>query len=152
MANVLYTLTNNSDGEKSGSNTILIRLFGGNLFDEDVNFRHMVRFEENLLFFKHGDMGLGPKFLGEFPHGRLKEYIPSHTLTNEDLQDRKIRDEVAKKIARFHCLDMAVMKELINIFIAITNRNQGFKSFSDEFFSADSKLRELGVDLDFFGT
>lgn len=65
---------------------------------------------EGIVFFANGLHGLGPKLLGVFAGGRVEEFIPSHRLTEIDLTDEILSLELARKLSRFHALQLPVPK------------------------------------------
>lgn len=73
-----------------------------------------------LFFYAHGKAGLGPKLLGSFRGGRLEEFIPSHTLNDDDLKDPKIREQIARRLARYHNLDIPLSLKPLDHYRAFT--------------------------------
>lgn len=91
------------------NNKFLIRLYGGKLIEkDDIIKAGKCEASEGIVFFVNGLCGLGPKLFVCFGGGRVEEYIPSHRLTESDLADLSLSMELARKVARFHALDLPV--------------------------------------------
>ncbi len=87
----------------------MIRLYGGKLIEkDDIIKAGKCEASEGIVFFANGLHGLGPKLLGCFDGGRVEEFVPSHRLTEIDLIDEKLSFELARKLARFHALQLPV--------------------------------------------
>ncbi|KHJ75759.1 hypothetical protein OESDEN_24625, partial [Oesophagostomum dentatum] len=54
--------------------------------------------------------GFGPKLLGLFPGGRIEEFIPSRTLTKEEMCDTGIIASLATLNAKLNSIDMPLPK------------------------------------------
>lgn len=65
---------------------------------------------EALLFDTVGKAELGPKLLGVFEGGRLEEFINGRTLNFKDQRDIPALISVARKLARYHSLDLPLRK------------------------------------------
>lgn len=57
---------------------------------------------------------LGPKLYGVFQEGRLEEFLPANSLTNDELMDGEISSIIARKLAQVHCLDVPNMNKECN--------------------------------------
>ena len=111
----MYSVTNKAVDIGEQFRTVLVRLFGGKLAATDYDFKVLDEQSEDLLFYELGERGLGPCLLGVFPGGRIEEYIESRTLTNADLLNPLIRRDYARKLGRFHSLDMPFVKDRIRV-------------------------------------
>lgn len=68
--------------------------------------------KETLVFYAVGLAGLGPKLHGSFDGGRVEEFIPSHMLREVDYEERpETVLELARKLARYHSLDLPISKK-----------------------------------------
>lgn len=65
---------------------------------------------QTLVFQKWGEIGHGPKLYGCFRGGRVEEFIPNHTVNDDDLVDPVFREHFARKLANFHYMDVPVNK------------------------------------------
>lgn len=105
----LYTCQDISDGQlaarSKGSKIFLIRLLGGKLIEANESFVTLTTAGQAVLLYQLGELGIGPKLYGAIEGGRLEEFIPSHTLTTEDLSNVTVRDNIARKLARYHGMD-----------------------------------------------
>lgn len=125
---------------------LIIRLIGGMLMEKKEDARVLTEANETLVYYKAGELGLGPKLYGSFEGGRIEEYIPSHTLTDEELQDPAIRDEIAKKMARYHSIDLPISRKRRD-YLGIGLRS--FKTlFNRDEFLANEGVRQSGANLD----
>lgn len=107
----MYCVTNLVTNE-----SVLIRLFGGKLSQTSYEFKVLNNITESLLYFELGRRNLGPKLLAVFDGGRVEEFIKSRTLTNRDLRDKKIRADIARKLARVHAIkSFPIDKKPINV-------------------------------------
>lgn len=89
-----------------------MRLYGGKLVEkDDVCKAGKCETSEGIVFFANGIQGLGPKLLGVFDGGRVEEFVPSHRLTGADLAAEPTLSELARKLARFHALQLPVSKK-----------------------------------------
>ncbi|KAL6962542.1 Phosphotransferases with an alcohol group as acceptor [Sarracenia purpurea var. burkii] len=89
------------------SRTVLVRIYGEGtelFFDRDDEIR---TFE---CLSKHGQ---GPRLLGQFPAGRVEEFIHARTLSAHDLRDPVISAMIAAKLREFHNLDMPGPKTVV---------------------------------------
>ncbi|KAG4073900.1 hypothetical protein HA402_014105 [Bradysia odoriphaga] len=68
--------------------------------------------KETVVFYAIGLAGLGPKLYGAFDGGRVEQFVPSHMLREADYEQRpETMLELARKLARFHALDMPISQE-----------------------------------------
>ena len=116
---LVEAISSNTDLSKSISQVtkFLIRLYGGKYHgpDEAESFVTLDKATQVLIYFKCGELGLGPKIYGVFNGGRLEEYIPSHTLTNSEVQDPEIQTQLMRKLVRFHHLQVPVTNRRIDM-------------------------------------
>lgn len=122
MMYVLEDLT----GDCDGSEKVLVRLLGGKFGGRKST---DVQAREAIIAYKMGVEGLGPKLLGLFDGGRLEEYIPSRTLTTDDLlNNREIRMQIARKIARNNCKTNSLLQRSVMLIAckAYANITQNF--------------------------
>lgn len=91
----------------------MIRLYGGKLVSEDNPIKpYGGEIKETLVFYAVGVAGLGPKLYGSFDGGRVEEFVYSHMLRDVDYEQRpETMLELARKLARFHSLDLPISKE-----------------------------------------
>lgn len=91
----------------------LIRLYGGKMVAENDPIKpEGGEIKETLVFYAVGLAGLGPKLHGSFKGGRVEEFVPSHTLQELDYVERpETILELARKLARYHSLDLPISKE-----------------------------------------
>jgi len=91
----------------------LVRLYGGKLLKESDPIKpEGGEIKETLVFYAVGLAGLGPKLYGSFDGGRVEEFVYSHMLRETDYeQNPKTIIELARKLARFHSLDLPISKE-----------------------------------------
>lgn len=108
--NTLYIVENKKcDGD--GPKKVILRHYGGNLFDmhkdtgAEENFIKNTETSEVMIFFEQSQRRLGPKLYGVFPGGRVEEFIESHTLTPEEAQEPAIMKDLAICYARYHLHD-----------------------------------------------
>lgn len=94
----------------------LVRLYGGKLVEKnDILKAGNCESSEGILSFANANQGLGPKLFGVFDGGRVEEFVPSRRLTEADLDDDNFSLELARKLARFHALQLPVSKQNRNI-------------------------------------
>lgn len=102
---------NDGSGRSEQITKFLIRQFCAKFIDE--SFEELLVHDQTtqtLIFQKWSRVGHGPKLYGCFRGGRLEEYIPSHTLTDDDLADPVIREQFARKLAHYHYMDVPINK------------------------------------------
>lgn len=84
--------------------TVLVRVYGEGV---ELFFSR----DEEVRTFKWVSMhGYGPKLLGQFPRGRVEEFIDAKTLSAADLRDPEISALIAAKLREFHKLDVPAPK------------------------------------------
>ncbi|GFY85756.1 choline kinase 1 [Actinidia rufa] len=82
------------------SRSVLVRIYGKGVeifFNKD---------EEIRTFEFISGHGQGPQLLGQFPDGRIEEFIHARTLSACDLRDSVISPLIAAKLREFHNLEM----------------------------------------------
>ncbi|XP_019266242.1 PREDICTED: probable choline kinase 1 [Nicotiana attenuata] len=107
LTNEVYRISWPTKNNENASSTVLVRMYG-----EGVE-RFFNRDEEIRTFECLSKKGQGPKLLGQFPNGRVEEFIHSRTLSAEDLRDPEISASIAAKLREFHNLDMPGLKNVI---------------------------------------
>ena len=102
LVNTLKLITRKSDNFK-----VLMREYGGNVFDVD-RFRELrcPTSWQLLVFHELSKLGVGPKLLGVLANGRIEEFIPSHTLKPEEYDDLGIMRDLAINTAIVHNLKL----------------------------------------------
>lgn len=105
--------------KKSGE-SVLIRLYGGKILEQDNALRNIGIEGEVLIFHIMSQLKIGPQLLGVFDGGRIEEFIPDcDILSNEDCASPKVMAAFARKLAKIHSLKVPVSKEPKD-FIGIT--------------------------------
>ena len=102
LVNTLKLITRKSDNYK-----VLIREYGGNVFDV-IQFRDLkcpISWQL-IIFHELSKLEVGPKLLGVFEGGRIEEFIPSHTLTPKEYDDPEIMKDLAINTAIIHSLKL----------------------------------------------
>ncbi|KAL7245819.1 hypothetical protein ACSBR2_001034 [Camellia fascicularis] len=89
------------------SRTVLVRIYGEGS-DRFFNRNDEIRTFECLS--RHGQ---GPRLLGQFPEGRVEEFIHARTLSAVDLRDPVVSALIASKVRDFHNLDMPGPKTVV---------------------------------------
>lgn len=109
----MYLVENISTSKTNPTKKFLIRLYGGKLLEENNPIKtEGGEIKETLVFYAVGLAGLGPKMYGSFDGGRVEEFVPSHMLREPDYTERpETILELARKVARFHSLDLPISKE-----------------------------------------
>ncbi|KAG4080130.1 hypothetical protein HA402_008201 [Bradysia odoriphaga] len=109
----LYVLEDISSSTSNQTKKFLIRLYGGKLVNEDDPFKQdRCEVNETLVFYAISLAGLGPRLYGSFDGGRVEEFVPSHVLREKDYEQRpETVLELARKLARFHALNLPISKE-----------------------------------------
>lgn len=122
LSSRLYILQD-SDGHR-----ILVRLFGGKMVDQKHTAQDAI---QAIFMFKLGQLQLSPKVLGVFDGGRLEEYIPSRPIVDDDLRESEIRKQIARKLARIHCVgrDFPISKQ---VFDMIASMRESFGLYEKE--------------------
>lgn len=102
LVNTLKLITRKKDNFK-----VLIREYGGNVFDVDLfrNLKSPLSWQL-LIFHELSKLGVGPKLLGVFEEGRIEEFIPSHTLRAAEYDDPDIMKDLAINTAIVHSLKL----------------------------------------------
>ena len=103
---------------------VIFRLYGGNVYwktkvsqsNDSVFTNFFVHknnpLEETIIVYQLSKKGYGPKLYGIFNGGRLDEYIPSHTLKHEELQDENIIRDLAINYARLHSIKVPLQNKI----------------------------------------
>ena len=68
-----------------------------------------------LIYYECGQRGLGPRIYGALDGGRLEEFIPSHTLTTNEVQEPEVQRQLMRKLVRFHHLQVPVSNKRIDM-------------------------------------
>lgn len=147
MANNLTLVKNVSKLNQSEScdvpDEVLIRQCGGKVSGFPF---HLSEIETSLVYLELGQLGIGPIVYGIFEGGRLEEFIPSHTLTAEELKNPELRSQVAKKLARIHSLaieDIPISKQKFDLLQYVQSNLALAKT---AFLIGNAELQEAGVD------
>ena len=128
--------------EKSNiSNSVLIRMYFGNLVSANDPYRTLSIPGDVLLFHKLGELGFGPKLLGVFDGGRLEEYIPSHTVTDAELLDPTIQEHIARKLARYHSLKLPLGIDAVDQVGVIDLKTKKIANFEEEYLNHPNILK-----------
>ncbi|CAH9105055.1 unnamed protein product [Cuscuta epithymum] len=107
MTNQVYQISWPAKMRDSLTRKVLVRVYGEGVdlfFDRDDEIR---------TFECLSNKGYGPKLLGQFPKGRIEEFIQARTLSAEDLRDPKVSSLIAAKLREFHTLDMPGSKKVV---------------------------------------
>lgn len=109
----MYVVEHVAASESNPIKKFLIRLYGGKLVTENDPIKPVGgEIKETLVFYAVGLAGLGPKLYGSFDGGRVEEFVYSHMLRDTDYEQRpETILELARKLARFHALDLPISKE-----------------------------------------
>lgn len=108
MTNVVYRITwpKVTTGTQNDERTVLARIYGEG---SDIFFN---REEEIRTFESISAHGYGPRLLGQFPQGRVEEFIHAKTLSACDIRDPEISALIAAKMREFHKLDIPGSKNV----------------------------------------
>ncbi|KAI1294961.1 Choline/ethanolamine kinase [Halotydeus destructor] len=94
------------DEQFKGPTKVLFRKFGHSFVTEnDVNVS-IGLMEQNLVYFHCSHIGLGPEIYGIYDQGRIEEYFSGRILTLQDYNNDLVSMDIARKLARFHCMKM----------------------------------------------
>ena len=93
---------NNDDQD---ADAVILRQMGG-FFADQQEIGMMSEAEQALLFHELSNRGWGPRLYGVSNGCRVEQFIPSHTLTPEDMKDPLTRDACARAFARLHSLSL----------------------------------------------
>lgn len=107
MTNVVYRITWPRNNNENDERTVLVRIYGEG---SDIFFD---REEEIRIFDSISTHGYGPRLLGQFPEGRVEEFIHAKTLSASDLRDAEISTLIAAKMREFHNLNMPGSKTAV---------------------------------------
>lgn len=106
-------VTGGSDAGKGHSpNRVLLRLYGGNLFEQDVPLRTLNPSLEVMLFYAMSQKGIGPQVYGCFDGGRIEEFIDGRNLSiDEWVSSPDFNKKIAKQVARYHMVNFPISRE-----------------------------------------
>lgn len=93
---------------------LIIRQSGGGklIFSEDdENLFKNTFIEESIIFYQASKLFIAPKLYGVYEKGRVEEYVSSHTLKCNDVDDTNIRAQIAHKFASFHSMDLPIRRD-----------------------------------------
>lgn len=83
---------------------------------KDVPIRTLNEVTETLLFYKLGELGMGPKMLGTFDGGRIEEYIVASSMSAKDFAtNENVARALAKVMARYHRIDIPIKRQPWNV-------------------------------------
>lgn len=105
--------------------------------------------EENLVFYKLGLASLGPKVYGIFEGGRIEEFIPSRTLSGDDLQNPVLRQQFARKLARMHAIRHPIIEIPADMVNHIELKLKNFKEEDRQDLDINPKYIGTGIDKQF---
>jgi choline/ethanolamine kinase len=91
MTNAVFFVT-------TGSKRMLLRVYGvgcDQILDRDKELDWLSRLSQ---------LHIGPKLLGTFGNGRFEEYLPSTTLTKDDIRQAPISAEIASRLHQLHSI------------------------------------------------
>ncbi|KAJ6645404.1 Choline/ethanolamine kinase [Pseudolycoriella hygida] len=139
----LYLVEDISTSTENPIKKFLIRLYGGKLIPENDPVKPAGgEIKETLVFYAMDLNKLGPKLYGSFDGGRVEQFLPSHMLREEDYKQRpETLLELARKLARFHSLDLPISQERYDVLNVCEyyHRNRDFEKFR-------KLAKHLGVD------
>lgn len=98
---------------------VILRLMGGKMiekYSKDNILATHGEVIESLNYYLMSDAKLGPKIFAIFSGGRIEEYIPSRTLSDNDLMDPEITAAFARKLARVHNMAPPIVKKPKDMF------------------------------------
>lgn len=78
--------------------TMLLRIYGSGC-DQIIDREHELRWLSRL-----AQLGLGPRLLGIFGNGRFEEFLPSTTLTNNDIRDPSVSQQIGSRFRQLHSI------------------------------------------------
>ncbi|XP_051139736.1 probable choline kinase 1 isoform X2 [Andrographis paniculata] len=106
MTNEVYRISWSKEAEND-QRIVLVRMYGDGV---DLFFN---RDEEIRTFDCLSELGYGPKLLGQFPQGRVEEFIHARTLSAGDLRNPEISALIAAKMREFHNLNVDSSKNVV---------------------------------------
>ncbi|KAG4074125.1 hypothetical protein HA402_014330 [Bradysia odoriphaga] len=109
----LYLVEDTSTSKSNPIRKFLVRLYGGKIVTGDDPIRpEGGEVKETLVFYAMDLAGLGPKLYGSFDGGRVEQFVPSQMLRDVGYDQRsETMSELARKLARFHSLDLPISQE-----------------------------------------
>ncbi|XP_006816045.1 choline/ethanolamine kinase-like [Saccoglossus kowalevskii] len=105
LSNYLYICSIPANKTQTGPNKVLLRIHGEILDDSSI------ALTESIVFSLLAERKIAPKLYGIFQGGRIEEYIPSRSLTVEEMGYESYNIEIAQKLAGFHGMDLPLSKE-----------------------------------------
>ncbi|VFQ80158.1 unnamed protein product [Cuscuta campestris] len=106
MTNLVYRISWPTKMENVSRN-VLVRVYGEGV---DLLFSR----EDEIRAFEYvSKQGFGPRLLGQFPWGRVEEFIDVRTLSASDLRDPDISSLIAVKLREFHNIGMPSPKSVV---------------------------------------
>lgn len=126
----------------------LLRILGGKFVSQEdkKDFEFLSEAGQALVYYEMSRIGQGPKLYGVFEGGRLEEYIPSTTLSDDHLKDPKLRAEFARKLARYHTLQLPFPKKPADFLGQLETHH--LKKFNRDDFLANDIVKQTSVDID----
>ncbi|KAI1294955.1 Choline/ethanolamine kinase [Halotydeus destructor] len=112
FGNLLYVVELVTKDEESKVPTkVLFRKIGHTfIFEDDLN-TSVGLAEQHLIYFHCGQIGLGPKIYGIYDQGRIEEFLYGRIMTVADYNNDLVSLDIARKMARFHCMQMPFEKK-----------------------------------------
>ena len=123
-------MTEDEDGSSTGPKSIVYKKYGGNIFEEQVEYMGFKRNSsmiQSLIFYEMSKRAWGPKLYGLFEGGRIEEMVDCHTLTPDEAFTPEFILDVAKAYARFHSLQLPINKrsfDILAVFLAPVDRTK----------------------------
>ena len=111
--NSVYLIQRNNKCVAEPRQLIIRQSGGGKLIfrqDDEQLFKNTF-IEESIIFYQASKLLIAPKLYGVYEKGRVEEYISSHTLKCNDVDDINIRSQIARKFASFHCMDVPIRRD-----------------------------------------
>ncbi|XP_048780887.2 choline/ethanolamine kinase-like isoform X2 [Ostrea edulis] len=107
LTNRLYlcSLPDGTETEENEPFQVLMRVYG------EIAQRNDYMLRNSVIFALFSEKKKGPKLYGMYPEGRIEEYIPSRSLKRTELQNLKLSQTIAQKLAFFHTLEMPLTKQ-----------------------------------------
>ncbi|CAG8487598.1 8420_t:CDS:2 [Paraglomus occultum] len=96
LTNSVFFVTALTETPKASPRKILLRVYGTGA-DQVIDRERELKFLEML-----GSLNIGPSILALFQNGRVEQFLPSRTLTNQDIRNQETSRQIARLIARLH--------------------------------------------------
>lgn len=109
-----------------GSKRMLLRVYGvgcDQILDRDKELDWLSRLSQ---------LHIGPKLLGTFGNGRFEEYLPSTTLTKDELREPTISTQIASRLYQLHSIVDTFPPSSNETLEVWTNIDKWFNSLSSE--------------------